>query len=147
MTKIEVEKDLRQQLERLIAKYPEVVFKYAYDNNRQVYLVSDIVDVNRDDYEQYCEDIMRVEDELNDRYDFDAPLFTNNERSFSLPFDAIEISSQVKSMVEQFVRSIKISNRRYETQDDSYMLTYNVPQTVMTSVEDEFIVNEYPMAA
>lgn len=146
MTKIEIEMDLRQQLEMLLVKYPDAMFRYAYDDNRKVYLVSDVVDVNRDDYEQYCEDVLRVEDELNDRYGFDAPLFTSNERSFSLPTDADEVSLQINYMVEQLLKSIKISNK-HTVEDDSYSLTYQVPQTYTTSVVDEYSTDEYAIAA
>ena len=146
MTKIEIENDLRQQLELLLVTYPDAMFKYAYDDNRKVYLVSDVVDPNRDDYEQYCEDVMRVEDELNDRYGFDAPLFTSNERSFKLPKDASEVSLQIKSIVEQLIQSIKISNR-HTAEDDIYPLTYQVPHTFTTSFVDEFPMDEIALAA
>lgn len=152
MTKIEIENDLRQQLEKLLVKYPDATFKYAYDDNRKVYLVSDIIDVNRDDYEQYCEDVMRVEDELNDRYGFYAPLFTSNERSFSLPKDADEVSSQIMYVVDQLtmlmksMKSIKIYDRHTDV-DDSYSLTYQVPHTFMTNGKDECPIYEYVEAA
>ena len=89
---------------------------------------------------------MRVEDELNDRYGFDAPLFTSNERSFSLPTDADEVSLQINYMVEQLLKSIKISNK-HTVEDDSYSLTYQVPQTYTTSVVDEYSTDEYAIAA
>ena len=146
MNKIEIENDLRQQLEMLLVKYPDATFRYAYDDKRKVYLVSDVVDVNRDDYEQYCEDVLRVEDELNDRYGFDAPLFTSNERSFSLPMDASEVSLQINYMVEQLLKSIKIFNK-HTTVDDTYSLTYQVPQTYMTSGIDGCSMGEYAEAA
>ena len=146
MTKIEIENDLRQQLESLLVTYPDATFRYAYDDNRKVFLVSDIVDPNSDDYEQYCEDVLRVEDELNDRYGFDAPLFTSNERSFKLPKDASEVSLQIRSMVEQLIQSIKISNR-HTAGDDLYPLIYKVPQTFMTCVIDESPMDEFAIAA
>lgn len=149
MNKIEIENDLRQQLEMLLVKYPDATFRYAYDDKRKVYLVSDVVDVNRDDYEQYCVDVMRVEDELNDRYGFYAPLFTSNERSFSLPMDADEVSSRIMYVVDQLIKSIKsikIFNRHPDV-DDSYLLSYQVPHTFMTNVGDENSMYEYAEAA
>ena len=97
MRSADVENKLVAWFEMMMKKYTTLSFKYEYSEKRRVYLVSAIVDLDVESYEQYCSDSMAFEDKLAYTYGDDAPLFTDNEQLFQLSANAKEVTLYVES--------------------------------------------------
>lgn len=68
---------------RITSEYSGLQVRYEYNESRGVYLVSLATD-EVDDMERLSVDVMAFEDEMEDAYGYDAPLFCDNEELFKL---------------------------------------------------------------
>lgn len=67
----------------ITSEYPGLQVRYEYNESRGVYLVS-LTTGEVDDMERLSVDVMAFEDEMEDAYGYDAPLFCDNEELFKL---------------------------------------------------------------
>ena len=91
---------LTNGLEEMVNKYHWLSAKYEYNARRGVYLVSYFFPDGYDSLD-FVKDAMAFEDEVNDLFADNAPLFCDNEELFSLSKSATKISFQ-KSTKETF---------------------------------------------
>lgn len=107
MRNAEIENQLRDWFGKMMKVYTNLSFKFEYSERRHVYLVSAIVNLDEETYEQYCLDSMAFEDLLANRYGDDTPLFTDNEELFKLSSNAYVVAPYVE-VTEKEMQNTKV---------------------------------------
>ncbi len=107
MRNAEIENQLRDWFGKMVKLYTNLSFKFEYSERRHVYLVSAIVNLDEETYEQYCLDSMAFEDLLANRYGDDTPLFTDNEELFKLSSNAYVVAPYVE-VTEKEMQNTKV---------------------------------------
>lgn len=88
------ERQLQNWFRKMVDMFPGLSFRYEYSDIRGVYLVSANVNTEDARYEEYCAESMRFEDEMNEEYMDNAPLFTDNEELFRLSQNALFVDEK-----------------------------------------------------
>ncbi|WP_288764984.1 hypothetical protein [uncultured Porphyromonas sp.] len=94
---------LKGEFQKLIDKYPWLSIKYEYSQVRGVYLVTYIFNKGTDS-QDFIEDTMMFENEINSTFGIKAPLFCDNQELFQLSEKAVTVS-QVTSNTSGLVTS------------------------------------------
>lgn len=102
----------------ITSEYPGLQVRYEYNESRGVYLVS-LTTGEVDDMERLSVDVMAFEDEMEDAYGYDAPLFCDNEELFSLSSKAETIMG-----IEETLPSVKWHFQLDESFADNF--SYNL---------------------
>lgn len=86
-----VKKEIIEWSKEMLTKYEWLRVKFEFNAKRGVYLVSFSPKSQILLSDEFNLEAMRFEDELNDRYGDDAPLFTDEEELFELSDNAVVI--------------------------------------------------------
>lgn len=79
----EIRNKLMSWSRQITSAYLGLQVRFEYSESRGVFLVSLYTD-EIDDMERFSIDVMSFEDEMEDMYGYDAPLFCDNEELFRL---------------------------------------------------------------
>lgn len=107
MKNLEIENCLKEWCESMLAKFPTIAIFYEYSKKRNVYLVNTIVNLCDTEYDDFCIQTMTFEDEMNHRFDIEAPLFTENSELFSLSKEAVCFHREYNSVGYKYATYIE----------------------------------------
>lgn len=131
MKNLEIENCLKEWCESMLSKFPTITIFYEYSEKRNVYLVDTKVNLCDAEYDDFCIQAMIFEDEMNSRFDIDAPLFTENGELFSLSKDAKcfqRVSNTLEYTFVTYVKSLDSMNSQYFWDDYDAKLTESSTQ-------------------
>lgn len=94
----EIKKILREWATKMVSKYEWLKIRFEFSEDRRKYLVSFYYSEELDDYHPFFSEAMAFEDEMEERYGYDAPLFCDEEELFKLSDKAEGISASPKSV-------------------------------------------------
>lgn len=80
----QIEKDLRTWFEAISKKFPWLTIKYEFSQKRNLWLVSFSPVSQIELSDDFNKEAMAFEDEMNAKYGYMAPLFTDEESLFRL---------------------------------------------------------------
>ena len=83
----EIRNKLMSWSQRITSAYAGLQVRFEYSESRGVFLVS-LYTGEIADMERFSVDVMSFEDEMEDLYGYDAPLFCDNEELFTLSPEA-----------------------------------------------------------
>ena len=86
-----VKKEIIEWSNEMLTKYEWLRVKFEFSAKRGIYLVSFSPKSQIELSDEFNIEAMRFEDELNDRYGDNAPLFTDEEELFELSDNAVVI--------------------------------------------------------
>lgn len=110
MKNLEIENCLKEWCESMLAKFPTITLCYEYSEKRNVYLVNAMVNLCDAVYDEFCIQTMIFEDEMNSRFDIEAPLFTENSELFSLSKEAVCFHREYNSVEYKYAAYIEPLN-------------------------------------
>lgn len=110
MKNLEIENCLKEWCENMLAKFPTIALFYEYSEKRNVYLVNAMVNLCDAVYDEFCIQTMAFEDEMNGRFNIEAPLFTENSELFSLSKEAVCFRREYNSVEYKYATFIEPLN-------------------------------------
>lgn len=88
MKQEEIKKKLSTWFDKMMTKYEWLSIKFEYSCKFKSYLVSFSPSSKIEESDEFCEESMNFEDEMNKLYGDDAPLFCDDEKYFKLSKNA-----------------------------------------------------------
>lgn len=138
--KEEIRKSLLEWFNIMVNKYTWLQIKYEYNESKACYLVSFCIGSGIEDFE-FEQDVLSFEENLDNKFGDNSPLFCDNESLFSLSVNAEMISRQCSNI---------FTNEIYED-TAQFDLVWKLEQQYIgtDNSSDEFCYNEpkYDMAA
>ena len=98
MKDLELEMILRQWAQGMVSRYTWLTIRFEYNEMRRVFLVSYSPRQMIKESEPFMLESMAFEDQMNELYDYEAPLFCYDERLFRLSPAAEVIRYEPKRM-------------------------------------------------
>lgn len=93
-----VEQKLRAWFTYIQKRYDWLTIKFEYSSNRGCYVVSFSPETMISLDEEFCEEAMNFEDEMNEEFENEAPLFCDDEKLFKLSPNAEILPSKLESV-------------------------------------------------
>lgn len=109
-----IERKLRAWFALMLKKYTWLSIKFEFNKEYKCYLVSFSPSSKSTQDEDFCRDVLDFEDKINEEYEFDAPLFCDDEDLFELSSNAEVLSNLAFST---FAREFSAKMTRFNLQD------------------------------
>ncbi len=88
-----IEAELQTWGKRMVERYTWLTIKYEFSKNDETILASFYGDKAHLESEEFCKNVLMFENEMQDKWEDDAPLFCDNEDLFGISNSAKVINN------------------------------------------------------
>lgn len=131
-----MELTIQNWAKKMVSIYTWLTIKFEYSNKYKTFLVDFIYPAQYGDDENFHREAMAFNDKMCDTYGDDAPLFTNNEKLFSLSENAQVIRANSYSTFETLTLAADLQSIGGWNQSKTPVTTSHVVQSAESLAYD-----------